>query len=204
MRSEQQSKNAIMKALNEIGKKLFNKDDGSRIHLLRIFHTSDSVSFRYPDVFHLCFRKRGNGSIIQPKDEVSKEVITKISYKQLVRVFLKMLLADSENIFVFLMLEMSDVKQPNASRREEFDQEFLRSPVWRNLKRFVSFDEFSNQNILEQCKHNTEFHVILNEKMKIGQILEMKQKFSRTLHFAHASIYFKSRIRHSLLSSTRK
>ncbi|EGT54740.1 hypothetical protein CAEBREN_03877 [Caenorhabditis brenneri] len=83
MRSEQQSKNAIMKALNETGKKLFNKDGGSRIHLLRIVHTSDSVSFRYPDVFHLCFRNRGNGSIIQPKDEVSKEVITKISYIQL-------------------------------------------------------------------------------------------------------------------------
>ncbi|EGT54744.1 hypothetical protein CAEBREN_14877 [Caenorhabditis brenneri] len=89
----------------------------------------------------------------------------------------------------FLFKNIAKYMDPNRCESgEEFDQEFLRSPVWRNSKRFVSFDEFLYQNILEQCKHNTEFHVILNEKMKIGQILEMKQIFSRSgLHLLQIS-----------------
>ncbi|CAL2052260.1 unnamed protein product [Caenorhabditis brenneri] len=257
MRSEQPSRNAIMEALSEIGKKKFNEDGGSHIHLLRIVHTSDSVSFRFPDVFHLSFRKQGDGSVIQSKDEVSEEVITKIAYTQLVKVFLKMLLSDSNNIFVYLMLETSDVNQPSQRESEksflrllvevlggsdqllqvhylyttkylldyiakymdpnrlesitiletggvegeEFDEEFLRSPVWRNLKRFASFDEFSSQNILKHCEHISVVHVVLKEKMKIEEILEMKEKFLRTPHSAYVSIYFESRTCHSFMES---
>ncbi|CAL2035326.1 unnamed protein product [Caenorhabditis brenneri] len=86
----------------------------------------------------------------------------------------------------------------------EFDQEFLESPIWKNLRRFISFEECWGLEMLDGYSHIREYYVMLKDGLTVGEVLDLKEKFLQNRQVAHALIFCKPGIQLDLIKDVHK
>ncbi|EGT42743.1 hypothetical protein CAEBREN_20428 [Caenorhabditis brenneri] len=87
---------------------------------------------------------------------------------------------------------------------QEFDKEFLGSPIWRNLRRFISFEECRSLEMLDRYLHVREYYVMLKDGLTVGEVLDLKEKFLQNPQVAHALIFSKPGIQLDLINSVHR